>query len=156
MFSSQTNLSCHGSLHLFQIMLDRARSPSSETTNRYSCPVPRALRLKYPCAATRRFNNLYGSRQLHANQRLSWGRAVGLGDSDGGVLVARANNIQSFRCKALPLWPRKRPQRPISRTFYATVRWLWRLGPWLGADAVPRRRVERSSSSPSAHLLPLG
>ena len=31
-------------------------------------------------------------------------------------LVAVANNIKSFRCKALPLRPRKMPQRYISRT----------------------------------------
>ena len=36
--------------------------------------------------------------------------------------LARANNIQSFRYKALPLRPRKRPQRSISRTFYANIR----------------------------------
>ena len=45
------------------------------------------------------------------------------------LLVAQANNIQSFRCKALPLLPRQRPQRSISRTFYANhdVRWKrWR------------------------------
>ena len=36
------------------------------------------------------------------------------------LLVARANNIQMFRCKASPLRPRKRLQRCISRTFYAS------------------------------------
>ena len=45
-------------------------------------------------------------------------------------------NIQSFRCKARPLRPRKRPQRFISRTFYANNRWLRRPGPWPGAEAV--------------------
>ena len=39
------------------------------------------------------------------------------------LLVARANNLQSFRCKARPLRPRQRPQRSISRTFYASNRW---------------------------------
>ena len=46
------------------------------------------------------------------------------------------DNIQSFRCKARPLRPRKRPQRSISRTFYANSRWLRRPGPWPGAGAV--------------------
>ena len=46
------------------------------------------------------------------------------------------NIIQSFRCKAHPLRPRKRPQRSISRTFYANNRWLRRPGPWPGAEAV--------------------
>ena len=50
--------------------------------------------------------------------------------------VARENNIQSFRCKAPPLRPRKRAQRSISRTFYANVRWLRRPAPWPGAGAV--------------------
>ena len=52
------------------------------------------------------------------------------------LFVARANNIQSFRCKAHPLRPRKRPQRSISRTFYANDRWLRRPGPWPGLGAV--------------------
>ena len=51
------------------------------------------------------------------------------------LLLARANNIQSFRCKARPLRPRKRPQRSISRTFYANNRWLRQPGPWPGAGA---------------------
>ena len=51
-------------------------------------------------------------------------------------LVARASTIQSFRCKALPLRPRKRQQRSISRTLYANVHWLRRPGLWPGAEAV--------------------
>ena len=50
--------------------------------------------------------------------------------------MVRANNIQSFRYKARPLRPRKRPPRSISRTFYANNRWLRRPGPWPGARAV--------------------
>ena len=33
---------------------------------------------------------------------------------------------------SLPLRPRNRPQRPISRTFYANILWLWPSGPWPG------------------------
>ena len=55
---------------------------------------------------------------------------------DMNSCVTRANNIQSFRCKARPLLrPRKRPQRSISRTFLR-IRWLRRPGPWPGAEAV--------------------
>ena len=43
------------------------------------------------------------------------------------LLMARANNIQSFRCQCKAR-PRKRP-RSISRTFYAIIRWLRRPGP---------------------------
>ena len=50
--------------------------------------------------------------------------------------MALANNIQSFRCKARPLLPRKRQQRSSSRTFYANNRWLRRPGQWPGAGAV--------------------
>ena len=46
------------------------------------------------------------------------------------------NIIQSFRCKAHPLRRRKRPQRSISRTFYANTHWLRQPGPWPGAEAV--------------------
>ena len=49
--------------------------------------------------------------------------------------VARENDIQSFKCKDLPLRPRKRPQRSISRTFYANVCWLRRPGPLPGPGA---------------------
>ena len=45
------------------------------------------------------------------------------------LLVAQANNTQSFRYIARPLRQRKRPQRSISRTFYANYRWLPRPGP---------------------------
>ena len=57
------------------------------------------------------------------------------------LLVARANNRQSFRRKALALRPRKRPQRSISRTFYANIRWLRRPGPWPGAEVVTLHRT---------------
>ena len=56
---------------------------------------------------------------------------------------ARANNIQSFRCKAHPLRPRKRQQRSISRTFYANNGWLRRPGPWPGAEAVTQYRQQK-------------
>ena len=55
-------------------------------------------------------------------------------------LVVRANNIQSFRCKALPLRPRKGQQRSISRAFYANVLWLRRPGPLPAAEAVTSHR----------------
>ena len=65
-------------------------------------------------------------------------------------------NIQSFRCKARPLRPRKKPQRSISRTFYANNRWLRRPGPWPGAGAVTkvRRRRHLTPSLPGLALPP--
>ena len=69
---------------------------------------------------------------------LAASRAARLGLNLMSVTVtARANNIQSFRCKARPLRPRKRPQRSISRTFYANNRRLRRPGPWQGAGRCP-------------------
>ena len=54
-------------------------------------------------------------------------------------LVARANRMQSFRCKALPLRPPgKGRTRHISRAFCANVRLLRWPGPWPGAQAVTR------------------
>ena len=45
----------------------------------------------------------------------------------------RASGVKLFLCGPQT---QIRPQRLISRTFYANVRWLRRPGPWPGAEAV--------------------
>ena len=70
------------------------------------------------------------------------------------MLVARANNIQSFRCIARPLRPRKRPQRSISRNFYANNRWSARPGPWPGAGAVTAWRRDGVPAGPHPRVQP--
>ena len=72
----------------------------------------------------------------------------------GHEYLARANNIQSLRCKARPLRPRKRPQRSmISRTFrvYANNRWLPRPGPWPGPGGSCDESLQGFHWHPSPH-----
>ena len=57
------------------------------------------------------------------------------------LLVARANNILSFRCKDRPLRPRKRPQRSISRTANNILSFRCKDRPLR-----PRKRPQRSIS----------
>ena len=68
----------------------------------------------------------------------------------------RIKNVQSFRCKVLPLRPWERPQRSISRTFYANVPALCPL--FTAARPVARRGscdAAQHTMSDSAVLLRL-
>ena len=64
----------------------------------------------------------------------------------GYLLLSRSLHEQTIyraSCHALPLWPRKRPQRLVS--LCGNDRWLRRPGPWPDAEAVTSDPFHRKS-----------